>query len=55
MIKIAINKEKNTRIVITIDKETKEKLQQLANADNRTMTNYVVNLIKKDIDKNYKK
>ena len=51
---MTINKNKNTRILITIDRKTKEKLQKLADLDNRTMTNYVVNLIKKDIDKNYK-
>lgn len=46
---MAIDKNKNTRIVITIDHKTKQELQRLANLDNRTMTNYVVNLIKKDI------
>ena len=47
---MAIDKSKNTRIVITIDHETKSRLQKLAESDNRTMTNYIVNLIKKDIN-----
>ncbi|MDU1203897.1 MAG: hypothetical protein E7A06_13250 [Clostridiales bacterium] len=47
---MSIDKSKNTRIVITIDYETKNKLQKLAESDNRTMTNYIVNLIKKDIN-----
>lgn len=47
---MAINKEKNTRIVITLPKEIKEKVQLQADNDNRTMTNYIVNLILKDLD-----
>lgn len=47
---MAINKDKNTRVVITLPKEIKEKVQELANQDNRTMTNYIVNLILKDIE-----
>lgn len=47
---MAINKEKNTRIVITLPKEIKEKIQIQANKDNRTMTNYIVNLILKDLE-----
>ncbi|UEL48290.1 ribbon-helix-helix domain-containing protein [Terrisporobacter hibernicus] len=47
---MAINKEKNTRIVITLPKEVKEQVQELANKDNRTMTNYIVNLILKDLE-----
>lgn len=47
---MAINKEKNTRIVITLPKEVKEQVQELAIKDNRTMTNYIVNLILKDLE-----
>lgn len=47
---MAINKNKNTRIVITLPKEVKEQVQELANKDNRTMTNYIVNLILKDLE-----
>lgn len=49
---MTIDKEKNTRIVITLPKEVKEKLQECAKKDNRTMTNYIVNLIINDINKN---
>lgn len=49
---MAIDKNKNTRIVITIPKDIKEQVQELANKDNRTMTNYIVNLILKDIESN---
>ena len=45
-----INKEKNTRVVITLPKDVKEQVQELANKDNRTMTNYIVNLILKDLE-----
>lgn len=48
---MAINKDKNTRVVITLPKEIKEQVQELANQDNRTMTNYIVNLILKDIER----
>lgn len=47
---MAINTEKNTRIVITLPKEIKEQIQEQATKDNRTMTNYIVNLILKDLD-----
>ena len=47
---MAINKEKNTRIVITLPKDIKEKVQIEADKDNRTMTNYIVNLIIKDLE-----
>lgn len=47
---MAINTEKNTRIVITLPKEIKEQIQLKATKDNRTMTNYIVNLILKDLD-----
>lgn len=46
-----IDTNKNTRIVITIPKEVKEKLQDKASKDNRTMTNYIVNLIINDLKK----
>lgn len=47
---MAINTDKNTRIVITLPKEIKEQIQEQAHKDNRTMTNYIVNLILKDLD-----
>lgn len=47
---MAINKEKNTRIVITLPKDIKEKVKIEADKDNRTMTNYILNLIIKDLE-----
>lgn len=47
---MAINKEKNTRIVITLPREIKEQIKLQADKDNRTMTNYIVNLILKDLE-----
>jgi len=37
--------ENKKRIVITLDKDVLTKLEQLANNDNRTISNYINNLI----------
>ena len=41
--------EENTRIQITIPKELKEKLEEKAKSENRSVSNYVVTLIQKDL------
>ena len=41
---------KTERLQLRITPELKEKLQVLADAENRTITNYVENLIKKEIE-----
>ena len=43
---------KNEMITLRIDLETKEKLQKLAERQNRTVSNYVKNLISIEIMKN---
>lgn len=42
---------KTERLQLRITPELKEKLQALADAENRTITNYIENLIKKEIEK----
>ena len=41
---MAIKKE-DTRFLIQLSKEDKEKLQKLAEQDNRSLTNYIRNLL----------
>ena len=40
---------KTERIDIRISPELKQQLQQAADAENRTVSNYIVNLIQRDI------
>jgi len=42
---------KTDRLQVRITPELKEKLQALADAENRSISNYVENLIKKELDK----
>ena len=42
---------KTDRIYIRVTPEVKEELQALATAENRSLTNYIENLIKKEIEK----
>lgn len=42
---------KTERLQIRITPELKEKLQELADAENRTISNYIENLIKREMDK----
>jgi hypothetical protein len=39
----------NTRMLITLPKELKKELEQKAKEDNRSISNYVVTLIQKDL------
>lgn len=39
----------NIRIMITIPKEILEKIQKLAKADNRTISNFIVSILLKNI------
>ncbi|MBY6838857.1 ribbon-helix-helix domain-containing protein [Clostridium botulinum] len=41
----------NTRIKVTISKDINEQLKQKADKDNRSVSNYVYNLIIKDLEK----
>lgn len=40
----------NTKILIVIPKALKEKLEEKARKDNRSISNYIVRLIQKDIE-----
>lgn len=42
---------KTERLQIRISPELKDKLQELATAENRTISNYVENLIKRELEK----
>ena len=41
--------EENTRIQVTIPKELKEQLEKKAKSENRSVSNYIVTLIQKDL------
>ena len=47
-----INSDINTRVLITIPKELKEQLEKLAKEDNRSFSNYVVNILKEHVKNN---
>lgn len=47
---MAISNE-NTRIQITLPKDIKKQLEIKANKNNRSVSNYVLTLILKDLDK----
>lgn len=42
--------DENTRIQVTLKKELKRKLEKKAKEDNRSVSNYIVALIQKDIE-----
>lgn len=42
--------DKNTRIVITIPKDTKLEIEKIACKENRSLSNLIVTLIKKHVD-----
>ena len=42
--------ENNTRVLITMPKETKERLEKLAKEDNRSVNNLILTLINKYIN-----
>ena len=44
--------EENTRIQVTIPKDLKKQLEEKAKAENRSVSNYIVTLIQKDIEHN---
>lgn len=41
--------ESNTRVLVTMSKETKEKLEKLAKEDNRSVNNLILTVINKYI------
>lgn len=44
--------DKNTRIVITIPKDTKLEIEKIAYQENRSLSNLIVTLIKKYVNEN---
>jgi len=44
--------ENTTRVIFTINKELKSKLEKLAKQDNRSLSNYVVNLLENYVKNN---
>lgn len=42
----------NTRIQVTISKKLKKQLEERAKSENRSVSNYVVTLIQKDLAEN---
>lgn len=45
---------KNKYLTIRIDEQTLEAAKKAAERDNRTLTSYIINLIKKDFEKEKK-
>lgn len=45
---------KESRLYIRIDEDLKEKLKQKADKENRTLSNYIENILKKEIYIQYK-
>lgn len=43
---MTINTDKNTRMSLTIPKELKKELEELAKSDNRTTTNLIITVLK---------
>nr|DAX37146.1 MAG TPA: antitoxin [Caudoviricetes sp.] len=43
---------KNTTIQIRVDEETKKMIEEKAKQENRSVSNYLINLALKDINKN---
>ena len=48
---MAINTEINTRFVLTISKELKKQLEEIAKEQNRSLSNCIINILKKNISK----
>lgn len=46
---MAVGKDK-TGILVNMDKTLKSELEQLAKEDNRSLTSYIVNVLKKHVD-----
>ena len=46
---MAVGKDK-TGVLVNMDKSLKADLEQLAKEDNRSLTSYIVNVLKKHID-----
>jgi metal-responsive CopG/Arc/MetJ family transcriptional regulator len=44
--------DKNTRIQVTIPKDLHDKIKEIAEAENRSVSNYIVSLIKKAVEDN---
>ena len=46
---MAVGKDK-TGVLINMDKTLKSKLEQLAKEDNRSLTSYIINILKRHVD-----
>lgn len=47
---MAVNKEIKTRIALTIEKDMKKELEELAKKDNRTTSNYIITVLKEHLE-----
>lgn len=48
---MAINTDINTRFVLTISKELKKQLEEIAKEQNRSLSNCIINILKENISK----
>jgi len=46
---MAVSK-KNTRVLVTMPRELREKLREMANKENRTLSNFVLTIIQKYLE-----
>jgi len=46
---MAVSKKK-TRVLVTMPRELREKLQEMANKENRTLSNFVLTIIQKYLE-----
>lgn len=45
-------KDSKTRLVLNVEKTLKEQLESLAKTDNRSLSNYIVNILQQHINNN---
>ncbi|CUO26913.1 Arc family DNA-binding protein [Clostridium disporicum] len=51
---MAIDKNKNDRVSLTIEKELKEQCKELAELESRSLNSFIINAIKEYIKNNHK-
>jgi predicted DNA-binding protein len=42
--------DKNTRTLVTLSRETKKRLEQLAKSENRSLNNYIITVLMKHLE-----
>lgn len=50
-----MNRKNNIKVTVTIDRDVEAKIRELSFADNRSVSNYVETILKKEIAKHEEK